>query len=134
MGDPQSTAVAHEAVGDAAPYLNEWENGSFGPSVLPGAAGLEHWDEVPYIDLKDAWRNDFDGGCWYVYSNVTLCKAVEDWWFWSETNTGPACTMVSAQEAGLAMEEVCEEAIDHGTAPLMDSASQACRHAGAYLL
>ena len=52
------------------------------------------------------WHNDYYGRCWYVYSNVTLCKAVE--YYWNLNNTGPACVMVSAQEAGLAMDGVCE--------------------------
>ena len=47
---PQAAAVPQAAVGDAAPYLDEWDysNRFTSPSVLPGAAGLEHWDEIAY--------------------------------------------------------------------------------------
>ena len=94
MGGPQAAAVPHAAVGDAAPYLEDERDylGTYsGPSVLPGSAGLEHWYYVPSLDLEDVWRNNYDGRCWYVYSNVTICKAVEYWEY-----TGPACVMVSA--------------------------------------
>ena len=92
MGGPHATAAPHAAVGDAAPYYNEWEFREpyseeghsveqmlSAPSVLPGAAGVEHWKFVPYDDLSDVWRNSYQGHCWYVYSNVTLCKAVDNW-------------------------------------------------------
>ena len=42
--------------------------------------------------------------------------------------------MVSAQEAGLAVDGVCEQAIDKGAAALEGGVSQTCRNAGAYLL
>ena len=67
---------------------------------------MQHWEYVPYDDLHDVWPNSFNGGCWYVYSNVTLCKAADNDLDWE--HTGPACNMVSAQEAGLAVDDVCE--------------------------
>ena len=108
MDGPQATAVPHAAVGDATHYSEEWDRDVYlsAPSVLPGAAGLEHWDYVTNDHLSNVWRNGYNEGCWYVYSSVTLCKAVDSVLDWN--HTGPACVMVSAQEAGLAEDDVCE--------------------------
>ena len=58
--------------------------------------------------------------------------------------SGAGCTMVSAQESGLAMDGVCEQVIANGTKVAVGQAafpsgvksvnSQSCRHAGEYLL
>ena len=64
---------AHVEVGDTAAYVQTWA-WSISPSVLPGAVGLEGWREVSTDGLNNVWHNP-GGGCWYVYSNVSLCKS-----------------------------------------------------------
>ena len=69
---------AHAEVGDTAAYVQEWA-WSVSPSMLPGAVGLDWWATVPMDTLDDVWRNKYDDRCWYFCSNVTLCKAVDNW-------------------------------------------------------
>ena len=49
--------------------------------------------------------------CFYYYSNVSLCKVLDtpspsQEHVWAHFS-GPTCTMVSAQESGLAVDSVC---------------------------
>ena len=53
------------------------------------------------------------GQCYFYYSNVSICKVVDD--LQSLGVPAPLCTMVSAQASGLAVDGVCIEAIQSDT-------------------
>ena len=72
--DEAQAAALHDAVGDAGPYTQEW-------LLLLSSEDYERPENVrlmwPYVDdetLNDVWHNP-SGTCWYVYSDVSICKA-----------------------------------------------------------
>ena len=56
--------------------------------------------------------------CYFYYSNVSLCKVVQGKFSWDVGRfPAPLCTMVSAQTSGLAVDDVCNEAIEKDNYP-----------------